>query len=197
MSLLGRLVYYSASAPDDGEEFLRRLLNLFAPKLVICAWSKKYEQPAWNSEGRIPFDPSMDEDEWLSFGRCLLNRKAPDELFALAPFQNTITVSLGEGPRAEVFCEGLNVEIPESIRGDFVPWKPVVSIGHHDIIYGDMSGHIRVAHAVVSITMQCQTTPLNTIEYGRIVFETRAARSLQADLEAICGPLKHWIGWDV
>jgi hypothetical protein len=172
------------------------LLDLFSPKLVIVAWAKEYTPPPWNAEGRIPFDPDADEEEWMSFGRLILDRKTPQELLTILPAEKTITLSLGEGPRAEQFIDGLNAEIPVEVRGEFVPWKPVIAVGPHDVFDGDMRGLIRVAHAHMSVTMQGQTTPNNAAEYERVVFETNAARNLQAALEAICGPLQHWIGWD-
>lgn len=196
MSQLGRIVFYNHVAVPDARERMQRLFCLFAPQLVISAWARAFQPPPWNHEGRIPIDPEADEEEWISFGRPILDRKVPDVLLAIAPFKETITASLGVGPRAEQFFEGLNTEIPADIRGDFVPWEPVISVGPHDIFDGDLRGLIRVAHAQISVTMQCQRVPLNGKEYERLVFGTKSAQRLRADLEAICGPLRHWIGWD-
>lgn len=199
MSSSGEIVFYTRELIADPCDIAHRLIALFAPNLVINAWMRMYDPIAWDQDDHIQLAPETDAEVYLSPGRSIFWRRDPVEIYTLFPSRETLTASLGHGPRAEAFVEELDTEISEPIRGRFRPGQATMVLGPHDIIGFDLyEPRLSLAgHANLSISMKGQSTAHNCPEYERIVFDTKAVRRLRADLEVICGPLKHWVGWIV
>lgn len=193
MAQFGRIVLYSSLAPVDQRLTVRRVIDALAAKMVIFAY---VDQPLRHTlEYEMEF---VESGSLVSRGRPpVWDRQDAIRALELFPSDQTVVLEFGVGPRMARFIEELETQIPAHVRGDFCPWKPILTIGPHDIIEELWSEpNLRlVAHAAVSFEIRGQPTPLDNFEYKRLLLESSAMRSIKSEFENILGPLESWIGW--
>lgn len=127
----------------------------------------------------------------------VLQRQPAARALDLFPTDRKVELEFDMGTRMRPLAEALETEIPESIRGEFIPWMPILTIGTHDIIEETWAepGLRLVCRAAASFEIRGQPTPLDTAEYERRVLKSAALRAFKKELEVVLGSLDSWVGW--
>lgn len=200
MSQQGYLTFYSDRPLDDPKRLLRDTLCLYEASDVsmVLRWPESASR--WKEfrlrRGR-PFQPIVIVES--TPGKERLN--TPTNMEAAVEFYKdryTVLVESSSSPHVYNMEELLQRRIPAEVRGDFIPCGPVVTVGSHDIFEcaEHDEGHL-FARATFSFHLWGPGTPNDWNRYRELVFEVPEVQQLQADLEAIAGPLDRCVYWNV
>ncbi len=109
----------------------------------------------------------------------------------------TVTFFLNNLDYGEVLKDELARAVPESIRDYFVPYEFMICIGPHDIFdtIEHEDWHL-FGHSNFTVLLGGDGCPHDWQRYREIVFEVPFIKQLQANIEAIVGPLQRCAYWN-
>jgi hypothetical protein len=157
----------------------------------MLAYQSQGSDRTWDTENAAPSDIAI---EYENVGEGLNLQ----ELSSLYHEPSSLTIELKSCALSTRVENAVLEGISHSVRGDFLPAAPFVTIGFHDI-YDDVEHEpgLLYGRAFLSVRFFGYSTPAEWELFREQVFALPEIRRVRAELESVTGPLEECVYWSV
>jgi len=212
MSITGSVVFYTESQFKDMHRGLSAIMGILGADDVQSLYQHSRQPYSWqdvvdNDEDGEDFDPVAymkqlaenppKHDTRVPYEETLLLSDCTAEEAAVV-IKNNLFYEMFFSSKARIglVMEQHVREISETVRDTFIPCSPSISIGPHDVFDAASEPPQLFGHAMLSIGFFGYGAPHDWQRYRELVFEVPFIKQLQANLEAIVGPLQRCAYWN-
>ncbi len=211
MSQSGQLVFFAAHECARPRQVLEAALRLTGATRIAFASRAVAKPGGWEvfqrslTEPPPPGQVTVDDDDVIVMvdeddvpTEIVGRLQRVEDAVNLIDTDGCLTIHVGPNPLGPRIAEAINMAIPGSVRGEFVPTDPIICIGYHDIFEcAEHDEGFLFGRAFFSFRLFGYGTPLDWTRYRKEVFNVGAIKALKADLEEIIGPLDQCIYWSI
>ncbi len=189
MSQDGCLVFYTCEQASQPKDIIRSLIKLLDPGSIYYITRSWKEEHSWDEflKGELG-----DPEERLAIPQNYL------DVSELYKDKLLLSMELNKTKIGHQVWNVVKNNIPEEIRGDYLPSDVSLSIGFHDLFEcaEEEDGHY-IARAFLSISFFGYGTPNDWEGFREQVFKLPEIQAIKKEFELITGPLEECVFWSV
>lgn len=200
MGQCGEVVFFTEREHPSPRVLLAQVLRLVGATTIAHAWRTLEEDLGWEAFKR-DLDREFQTVE-------IAEDDIPTEMVAqVIPIEEvpklyregvSLRVHFGPNQFGELIEAAINTRIPEPIRGNFRPASPTFVVGFHDIFeYAEHDEGYLFGRAFFSFSLFGYSTPNDWQRFREVIFDVPEIADLQKRLEAIAGPMKRCVHWNI
>lgn len=193
----GYLTFFSTQETSDPESMIATIMrDIIGAERTRFATRTRGEDQSWDQWQRMVDSDFILEEREESRDE-LPNNLTPDEVGAAFRRGTMLMMRFANAAIAWPMHHAVS-RIDKSVRGEFVPDGPTLTVGWHDIWEtAENDDGTLFGRAFISLSLRGNTSPNDWKEYRRQVFEVPEVIELQQRLEKILGPVERCIYWSV
>jgi hypothetical protein len=200
MGQCGQLVFFSEIEQGDPCGVLRAALVLTGSQTAwfvtrsLCAdrsWDA-FQEELQREREVVETDEDLTPSETLGEGMPI------DRVPELYVPGRTLSVHFARSDLETRIHSEISGAVPESVRGDFVPARPIVTIGWHDVFEWaeNDAGHF-FGRSFFSFSLFGQRSPNDWNKCRELLPQVPMVRELRQRIESIVGAVEHCIFWNI
>jgi hypothetical protein len=184
MSQSGVVLYYVTEEIRDPELVLAKLVSWLGAHWLLFAHRTIGESRALDLMRKYDLDQV---DSPFPKQEDVCKRCHPEQLRGKLKAGTELSIDFSTAPRTEIFCQA-HALMPESLRGEFNPGTPIVSIGWHDLVDERPDDRRLVARAFLTVRVWGYGTPRDDARYRQEIWNQPFAQDFERELASLVAP---------
>lgn len=191
MSQSGELIFATDRCAVLPSEIPLRIMELCGAKKIDCATRTLEPQRWWDYVQRCRIDPDQDYPRYEVVMPDNLARSIDTHVS-----HSYFSIEYGDSELAASIHAAVTRDIPEEIRGDFVPGMLYAGVGEHDVFESSENDEgLYLLRANFSVRLFGYSTPRNWRKAREAILDLPEVKQAHALLSEVFGELKTYMIW--
>lgn len=199
MATSGSLIYYTERVPQDLAGALQGCFELLHADAAVVAFVREEQSRGWDAAKRLQREglpPISRGGLYETHSRLVQGPFSLVQAHDLIRRHSVVSLEMPFGAVGRELYEAIGQAIDVSVRGDFLPHQPKITIGWHDLVGEDRRGRpLLIARPFFVLSLWSRFVARDAQAFLRQASCVEPVKRIRSGLEAVVGPVEQIVLW--